>query len=381
MPLVAPKFAFAHRPWWVVFSEGVLLLRKTLGPRDYMFPAPTRDHMGVRPEPIKSSCALKWFRDLLVQGGLPAELAAMQSLAGLRVFMPELAFRHGIPRDQRRYLGRWMNDTMADTYTREHKNVVYKIWETIMNAPAGCEEEKDLKENGVTVPVEITSAHYDLAQPPVEGGLDSTDGVQGEARPAQAASEPPPVDWTLISLLKKNAGGKEDCGSNGDDGETPGTKPAFAGLSFPKDTIPADEVPSSKGGPLFLSGNKKKTRAQDESHPTRKAHLLRMTRRTVCGKTISTDNMTEFTCREDWARDAGRYVKCKICFKFFEVPVGWPIPGEDPPEPGTLDADDTDSDDMSILSSIASSGIISDLPSDSDADEGSTVLPVVESGG
>ena len=62
----------------------------------------------------------------MIQSGVSAK-----TLAGWRVFMPELAFQAGIPREHRRYLGRWQHEAMADNYTREHRTVVTKIWRDV----------------------------------------------------------------------------------------------------------------------------------------------------------------------------------------------------------------------------------------------------------
>ena len=64
-------------------------------------------------------------------GGLDQALAQKQTLSGLRVFMADLAYRIQVPRDLRRYIGRWASDSMADIYTRDHREVVVKIWDQV----------------------------------------------------------------------------------------------------------------------------------------------------------------------------------------------------------------------------------------------------------
>ena len=49
----APKVTFTGIPWWKTFHEGLATMAQDdrLRDRDYIFPAPTRDHEGFRSRP------------------------------------------------------------------------------------------------------------------------------------------------------------------------------------------------------------------------------------------------------------------------------------------------------------------------------------------
>jgi hypothetical protein len=322
IPLIATKDSISGKPWWEVFVAGLLHLQKILGPHDYIFPAPTRDRNGVRPEPLRSGTALKWYRDILVMGGLPIEEAKRQSLAGLRVFMPELAYQTGIPRDRRRYLGRWLAENMADTYTREHRTVIGGIWKQAL------EFDKDLPDNDMA-PTELTAKHYDLDPDDTDYRKPLAEGTG----PASAASSPPPEE----SALPNWPGGVpytvepiplQDEISEGWSLEKDGsltTPPGFDGDLEDKEEqtprrTPADLVTKKQGGPLKIIVNEHTYRMM------RKAHLLRPTLVTVCGyrpkpgKTFPCDDVA------DWIKEVVAVEPCKTCFRFFTVPTDWEVP-------------------------------------------------------
>jgi hypothetical protein len=144
---------------------------------DYCLPAPSSKHLGFMATPCTSYTGLRWFRRLLQQGGLSAEEAMVFTLPSLRVWMPDLAYQANISADRRRYLGRWADEKMADTYTREHRVVVSQIWSDVItwlgdNTPV-------IK----LVPENITSSHYDL-HPPIPAATDGADnGLWEEEEP------------------------------------------------------------------------------------------------------------------------------------------------------------------------------------------------------
>ena len=75
------------------------------------------------------------------------------TLAGMRVFMPEWAFKAEIPRDLRRYIGRWAQEATSDVYTREHRGIVTRIWHKVI-------PRRELMENLAEVPLDIRDPHY-----------------------------------------------------------------------------------------------------------------------------------------------------------------------------------------------------------------------------
>ena len=75
---------------------------------DYLLPVPYRHRLDFTRAPCDNSRALKWLRTLLsMKGtGLEEEVIKRMTLSSFRVFMTNLAFQVGVPREQRRYLGR-----------------------------------------------------------------------------------------------------------------------------------------------------------------------------------------------------------------------------------------------------------------------------------
>ena len=61
----------------------------------------------IKNRPLRNTQALKIFRRVLIEGGLDPEVAAQQTLGGWRVCMPDLAWRAGLAKERRKYLGRW----------------------------------------------------------------------------------------------------------------------------------------------------------------------------------------------------------------------------------------------------------------------------------
>ena len=65
---------------------------------------------------MRNAKALAWYRDILRRQGVAPEIVAKMTLSGLRVFMADLAYRLQVPRDLRRYIGRWASEQLADHY-------------------------------------------------------------------------------------------------------------------------------------------------------------------------------------------------------------------------------------------------------------------------
>ena len=130
MPLIAPKHSFSGVAWWLVLERHVLSMQ--LDPRmqdmDYLLPTPTKYHAGLLPRACSNSQALRWLRLLLSTHGSSFDITARITLPSLRVWMADLAYQLQIPRDQRRYIGRWATESTADLYTREHRKVICDIW-------------------------------------------------------------------------------------------------------------------------------------------------------------------------------------------------------------------------------------------------------------
>ena len=155
IPLIAPRMTFTGRPWWTIIVEVFKKLLKTeeFKDMDYCIPSLTKDYKGFIPRPATNAQTLAILRHMLAQrvtkttvwltpvhqtegsddyvfigdddkvhDGRAMTIIAMLTLAALRLFMAEWAYRAGIPRFKRKYIGRWADEKTADTYTREHRH-------------------------------------------------------------------------------------------------------------------------------------------------------------------------------------------------------------------------------------------------------------------
>jgi len=130
MPLISTKDSLTGVAWWLPLSE--YMKSDIPAGQDYMLPAPNKTRTQFRKEPATSQQVLRWIRLILTQKGLLEEIVDQVTLGSLRVWMPDLAYQAGVPRDRRRYLGRWAFDSTADVYIREHRAVVTDIWQEVL---------------------------------------------------------------------------------------------------------------------------------------------------------------------------------------------------------------------------------------------------------
>ena len=192
MPLIAPKISFSGHKWWETLSDGIATLNKLLGPRDYMIPTPTIDRTRIEDKPLGSTAALKLYREILIEGGFSEEEAREQTLSGWRVYMPEQAYQANISKERRQYLGRWAGENMADTYTRQHREVVIGIWAEVL----GLKNTGALQHTSTQkVPVDIQHPYYFEDHP----DKSTQDRAQWGALPS-----PPPGGTSTPPAAKKN---------------------------------------------------------------------------------------------------------------------------------------------------------------------------------
>ena len=55
------------------------------------------------------------------------------SLHSLRLWAAEMAYRSEVPRDLRKCISHWSQETTADTYTLDHASIVTKTWNNIFD--------------------------------------------------------------------------------------------------------------------------------------------------------------------------------------------------------------------------------------------------------
>jgi hypothetical protein len=212
------------------------------------------------------------------------------TLPSMRVWMPDLAYQANISADRRRYLGRWADENMADTYTREHRGVISGIWSDVIswlgeNTPS-CSE----------VPENITSNHYHL-RPPIPAATSGADNSVGQV--GQVIFLPDEVHTV--------------------GGETPFTDAA-----------------ADQGGPLWLIVNTRKTGAGSERKF--KIHLLKGEGEAVgCGWRPGRHQYHDIAPHDV---ELNVQVLCRYCFKIFGLP--FPVPAALAYEPSDAEIDSED---------------------------------------
>ena len=133
-PLIAPLHTFTAVRWWLVIEKVISMFKghPSFQDMDYQLPVPTRDRSGFCPRPCSNGQALRWLRLLRARPNRPASEITRLTLASFRVWIADLAYQANIEREKRRYIGRWAQESTADTYTREHRQVICNIWDEIL---------------------------------------------------------------------------------------------------------------------------------------------------------------------------------------------------------------------------------------------------------
>ena len=243
--------------------------------------------------------------------------------------MPNLAFQLDIPRERRRYLGGWAREETADEYIREKRNVVCGIWKEVVSQL----DPSKLKED-TQVPLYLNHTAYELFPP--------------------SPSAPASVEPSSPALKKAKSRGADASGS--DTSSLDESLPASSDQAgtfvqadrtslYTKDKLPADQVPTHKGGPLTPIANLAKTAVKVKGVIYRKykIHLLRIDRKCVgCGWE------PEFFQYQDVTEDDfdNEHVLCSKCFLLYTWPGSLPTP---PLQPGASadeasDIEDTEDD-------------------------------------
>ena len=115
-----------------------------------------------------------------------------------RVFAPEFANKAGIPQQERAYLGRWSEESMADVYTRDQRRAVLASWEKVeveKHLMRSYEVEgKDIE----AVPTELQDDHYtgttekEEKCTPVKPSVEDWDANEDE----EMADDQTAIKWT-----------------------------------------------------------------------------------------------------------------------------------------------------------------------------------------
>jgi len=272
-PLICPRHTFTGVPWWEPLTKGAAHLRTQPGfeDMDYLLPAPGKHRTTLLPRPATYPQALAWCRTLLSMNGTTPQLVAAFSLHSLRVWLPDLAYRLNLPRDLRRYLGRWAQENTADTYTRDHRTALTNIWNKVTHAITHDEEFID------SVAIDRPT---DLDDPTWE---------TNDWELVQQQHDEEPHDVTTTDIMH----------------------------------TPCDEWPSDKGGPLTMAINKTPTGKQR----TRKLHYLTIDDQKCigCSYRPNLDHVTTLTHYDDWLREYthSSTVTCLFAAKLTTPPAQW----------------------------------------------------------
>eukprot|EP00971_Amphidinium_carterae_P351194 6491967-Amphidinium_carterae.1 len=167
LPIVIPKVSYSGVPWWEPYESAHhrLMGEEFMRSRDFLLPAPSKQRKGFLRKPCPRAQQLRWFRDLLVFGGLSRDEARKETLPSCRVHAADKAYRLGIDKERRAQLGKWANPDNADVYVREHQSTIVDIWHTIVarrhDVPTGpdhcAERGEQLSEASSGDEVAITS--------------------------------------------------------------------------------------------------------------------------------------------------------------------------------------------------------------------------------
>ena len=281
--------------WWTPLEEFTKMRNKAAednesATSDFLLPAPSKNRERFTPRPCANAQALKWLRALLKESGMVEDhdISAV-TLASFRVFLSNLAHSINISKERRQWLGKWADENMADTYTRQHRQVVLGIMREIMEKVASHPDIVDQAAHCM-VPTDLNDAYW-----------------QGSANPQEEQAP----KLRLVPDLQQ---------------EVP-TLPVREKRIF-------SEVPPSEGGPFWLGYNEKKT-----GNPLlHKLHIFNQDCVAVGCKWAPGPEQFYSFYEGDYDRLV--YKCCSFCWKDFEIPADWEVPG------GARSDVDTDSEDL-----------------------------------
>ena len=320
-PLISPLLSFAKVQWWDTLKSGCLEIQSLQAAdevADYLLPTISRDRTGIILRPISPSRSLSWLKFALLERGVQESEVLPLSWHSFRVFIPDRAFQNNIPREQRRYLGNWNQESTADVYIRSKRQVVCQIWNRIMISPETGEENREAR---------IDLGHPDWEDGPAAGGAE-----QSPSKSSQSST--PTKSWTMVEPEEspekriKSLPGKSSC-----------------------------ELPSTSG-PLSLAIRKARTQCG------KFMHWLDTTGRAVgCGWRPATGNW-ESLIPDEYHSSKHEYSQCSKCFRTHTVP---------PPQggiPETEENADTSDDEYTSCGSLSDDSV----DSDSDAEASKLTL-------
>ena len=335
MPLIAPLHSFSGVQWWLVVQKFINMFLKddNFKNMDYLLPVPTRDRSGFCPRPCSNGQALRWLRLLRARKDRDEQEIKKLTLASFRVWMADLAYQANISRDKRRYIGRWASENTADTYTREHRQVICSIWEEV------TQKIHNLK-GGRVVPEDLNHVNWNIKPNPApskqQGSATTSMGVEA-VEPNIAPENVAPKRIRL--LLPATAMAHSD------------TEDESEAVTLP--SHPHCDTVGPPIGPLTVVSNNKAT-GKDRKH---RIHLLN-----PCGQAIGCGwkpraDQTMAVAQADYEHDQNLAL-CNNCFKQYSLPLQWTTSAG-------ISLEETDTDDSISASSDSDNSI--DTASEEDA--------------
>ena len=327
MPLIAPLHSLSGKLWWLKFYEGIAGMEEDtfLANRDFLIPEVTTNLRSYKRQPMQNPQLLRHFRRLLVVGGCPAEEAGKLTLPSLRVFMAEQAYQSGIPRDLRRYIGRWAHESLADTYTRDHRTVITKIWETVLTTPE--------KNTGRLVPADLEHGYWRLQQLPEDAEGARKAGSPPPSPEAHSRSASPTVCMDEAGQPGASQAQETDIQDDPRAYEEIDEKPSG---NLPK--TPADKVSINDGGPLTVAISLRKK----GTPPKHTVHFMctvgpRAGRTAGCNRKLTSARHRPIEDVVAWREVAHACEQCTFCEARYRIPTGWEdlAGGEQNPESGS----------------------------------------------
>ena len=194
------------------------------------------------------------MRQLLQNHGCTTSHANELTLHSLRLWMAEMAYQAGLPRELRAHIGQWATEATADTYTRDHRSTTLQIWTAVQTYGV---IRKPLTR--AEAPIDI-----DLIDP-----VEDIPGAQPKASPT-----------------KRHKKDREN---------TTITVPDLA------------KFPRAQGGPLTAALNKKTHNGK------RKIHLYTTGGNSLCAMVTFEPHKVDTMSEHDWATLDNKTSMCIIC--------------------------------------------------------------------
>eukprot|EP00971_Amphidinium_carterae_P350465 6491561-Amphidinium_carterae.1 len=283
LPIVIPKLSYTGEPWWEPYEAAHHMLMKDvfMRDRDFLLPAPSKARRGFLRRPCPRAQQLRWFRDLLVFGGLSRADAMTETLPGCRVHAADKAYRLGIDKERRAQLGKWANPDNVDVYVREHEHAILDIWKTIMAR----------RHEVPTGPDHCLSRDPDT-QPPASNSDDEVEITM--ERPAKKYKQTKREQAPVMPIAEEQE---------------------------LKSFLDTEHLPK---GPLRLGRNKN----------TLRFHLANAEDVTIgCGLSTDRKHYEHVADMETYQRllaSGLQYLKCARCFAVYDVPLDWEPVTESP---------------------------------------------------